>query len=105
MIRNAKSFARVAASGITQPAWLHPSMPTCARWISVRVFKYSKAAMTSPARSSNDALFQSPVEPPTPRLSYPKTGHPVPDKETGKGKQMLTMEAPLAPGLLCALHR
>ena len=65
----AEALTRLAASGITQPAWLHPNMPTSSRLMSLRVFKYSNAAMTSPARSSNDALFQVPVERPTPRLS------------------------------------
>ena len=68
-MRNANSFARVAASGMTHPAWLNPSTPIRPGWMSLRVFRYAKAATTSPARSSNDALFQSPVEPPTPRLS------------------------------------
>jgi hypothetical protein len=69
LMRNARSFARTAASGMIHPAWLTPSSPICPLSISLRVFKYSTAATTSAARSSNDAVFQSPVEPPTPRLS------------------------------------
>jgi hypothetical protein len=69
LIRNATSFERTAASGMIQPAWLIPSNPICVASMSRRVFKYSTATTASLAKSSYVEVFQSPVDPPTPRLS------------------------------------
>ena len=46
------------------------------RAVDIRASSILKAATTSLARSSNEAVFQSPVDPPTPRLSYPRTAMP-----------------------------
>ena len=54
------------------------------------------AATTSPARSWNEAVFQSPVEPPTPRLSYPRTAMPRRIRKRAKGRRYSRSSAPEA---------
>ena len=93
-MRKARSFARTAASGMIHPAWLHPNRPICAPSISLRVLRYSTAATTSPARSSNDAVFQSPVELAHAPLVVAEDSHALADEEARKRKDLLTVRRP-----------
>jgi hypothetical protein len=52
------------------------------------------AATTSLARSSNDSVLQSSVDPPTPRLSYPNTAMPWRTRKCANGRRYSRPSAP-----------
>jgi hypothetical protein len=66
---------RTAASMTTHPPWLWPNSPIGSGAPAARMA--SKAAVASAACSAMPASRQSPVEPPTPRLSNDAAAMPA----------------------------
>src|SRR4029077_1633952 len=75
-ITKAISAEREAARGPSHPPWLKPQTPMHLASISLSDFRYLIAASPSSERSINGTLRKSPLDSPTPRLSYARAAKP-----------------------------